>query len=182
VQAIDQRRGLVAVWAVATGALLVTCARAAGRGHRWTSFAALAFVVAESTAVLASTVVRDIADRQSVKRFIADVTSQLPDGHPLYFYAQGRSADAISLFKTFEYAAGFYAGRPLHVLHELDSGSEPPLWFIAGEPTYLELVERAAARSTPSVKEHARYTYAGNPHRTPVVFVELVDRRTGARE
>jgi hypothetical protein len=84
----------------------------------------------------------------------------------------------LYFFRSFEYAASFYARRPLKVIHDLeDAGYGRTIWFVAAEPTLRALRSSAApdgsgAPSEYSFAEVARYTYGDNPRRTAVVFVE----------
>jgi hypothetical protein len=91
----------------------------------------------------------------------------------LYFYA--RAEPDVAFFKSFEYAAGFYARRPLEVLHDLDAArAGDAVWFIATEPDVARLRDLPARSFGRAYRltELDRYTYGDNAKRTPLVYVE----------
>ena len=96
-------------------------------------------------------------------------------------YAVADQADATRLahfFQSFEYAATFYAGRPLVVVGDFQTVARDGrvLWFITAEPTLQGLRDDGAASAHGlegyALTEIERYTYGGNSRRAPVVLVQ----------
>jgi hypothetical protein len=173
-RSLAAHRVLVIAWFICTLVAARVFSRAVCECEWRTAFATVAVVVAGSTAMFAATVFRDVAQTQSVKPFVTQVTAQVPDGDPLYYYAGGKDPAEMYFFKAFEYAAGFYAGRPLRVIDHIYVPTNASMWFITAEPTLEELGREAASRNGEpwSFRVLARFTYGDNPRRAPVVFVE----------
>jgi 4-amino-4-deoxy-L-arabinose transferase-like glycosyltransferase len=170
-RAVESRPLALACWLLAIALLVAAFERGISRGRWRTAFAALALVVATTTSFAATTVFRDVARSQSVKPFIESALARVPPGYPLYFY--GAEPD-LTFFRSFEYAASFYARRPLELLHDLDAARPgEAVWFLAAEPTIEHLREVSSEVASPyRFVEIERYTYGDNTKRTPLVFVE----------
>jgi 4-amino-4-deoxy-L-arabinose transferase-like glycosyltransferase len=170
---IVERHALATLaWAAFTAVFAMLLARSLRRGALRPACAATALMVWGTAAFGGATVFGELARSQSVKTFIDSAVARLPPEAPLYFYAASSTDAELYFFRSFEYAATFYAERPLTVVHDLaDAGEGRKIWFVAADPTLRALSSRSA-HTEYRFTEVARYTYGDNPRRTAVVFVE----------
>jgi len=173
-RSLGARSLVVVTWALVAGALSAALV-AAARSRRWPlAFASLGALVAATVAIIAPTVFRDVAETQSIKPFIAEVVAAAPDTPVLYFYAPGNAESELYFFRTFQYAASFYAGRPIRIVGEIAlAKNDQHVRFIAADSTFRAMQDAGSEHdASRAYRVLARYTYDDNPRREPVVFVE----------
>ncbi|RMF21103.1 MAG: phospholipid carrier-dependent glycosyltransferase [Deltaproteobacteria bacterium] len=155
---------LAVVLAVATGRALAAGARRPALG------CIFAFVLATEL-VLGSTAHRALAVSQSVGPMISSLRQRMANEGRLYFY------------RDFEYAAVFYARRPIPRVERFEEvETTPEAWLLLREPDMPRLAEEVAAaaarRGTRLVVERAaRFDYNGNPRRAALIAVRVTDTR-----
>jgi hypothetical protein len=165
----------VGAWTAITSSLTVMLALAIRHGAWRRAFGSMALLVAATVMITAPTFFRDLAETQSIASFVAEAVDRAPEAEALYYYSSTSAHSELSFFRAFEYAATFYARRPLRVVDDPHSaGIDDRLLFLAAEPSFVELERRATTEKTDGVRYRAvaRYTYNDNPRRVPVVLVE----------
>jgi len=177
--AVAERRAVVGLWVVTVAITVVVLITATRRARPDVAIAAVAFVVAATTATVGATFLRDMAARATIKPFMLEVRERVPAGEPLYFYGR---------LKYLEYlgpAAEYYAGRSIGRASAVDAvtgnaAGSGRVWFLAGGSSLSDLQERPSARHGRDIARRSRvvvrHDYPGSPGREPLMLVVADDR------
>ena len=155
--------------AVVVVCLAAVTGRALAGGARRTALGCVFGFVVAIEFVAGTTVHRALAASQSIGPLITSVRPRIGDG-PLYFY------------RDFEYAAVFYAHRPITKVERFDEvGTARDTWLLVRETDMPRLSrEVAAARASRGrplgIERVARFDYHGNPRRIPLIVVRVTER------
>ncbi len=156
------------LWLAGTWALTGVLAHSVRR-RRWDrAFAAPALMVALMLGTMGGPGIRYLAERATLREFMASVRHEVPPGEPLSFYRQ------LQYLEHFRPAAVYYAGRAIPVVETLaPAGGEKRVWLIAG----LSSLPGGLTESTDGgdgYEWRAVATRSFGPEREPLVLVTAV--------
>ncbi|MBI5504718.1 MAG: glycosyltransferase family 39 protein [Deltaproteobacteria bacterium] len=169
---IDEHRGRLLVWCVATLGALAALIRSTRRQQWSQALACVATAVAVLAALTSSSVLPALARRRTPEPFVRRIAEVVPAGASLSFYG------------GFDYAAVFYRGTPIPFRARLSDVPEPDgAWLLTWRASLPALREEAGklvisgqAAATYDVDEVLYDADAQRPDRPSLVLARIVRR------